>query len=198
MRTLVLVLGLTVSFALGGRCGAGGRLVAAVVGPAATRLISVDGSLDFGEVPVGGRRVLTILLVNSGNAPLTVRGLDVTSGLQAHTSANWSRGTMAAGATQPIRIAFAPFAPGPYRGFVSVVGDQTSGASTVAISAQVTEAADDAPPSQLQRVMAAPRREHMVAWRWPPLLRTRPIPDVYCIHLSAASPWPSPTRPPTS
>jgi len=162
MSRVETCLSVVLAFVLGGWHGAGGGPVTQVVGPAAvTRLISVDGSLSFGEVPVGERRALTIMLVNSGNAPLTVRGLYVTGGLQAHTSASWSGGTVAAGASQPIRIAFAPFAPGPYRGFVRVIGDQTSGASTVAISATVTHDGDDEPPGQLRRLMEGPRTLHI-------------------------------------
>lgn len=118
----------------------------------ATRVVSVAGSLAFGAVPLGDHRTVVVTIVNFGNAPLSVRGLHVTGGLQAHMVADWSSGTIPAGAAQPVRIRFVPFLPGPFRGFVSVIGDQTSGAGTLAMSATVTEGPADDGVGNLWRV----------------------------------------------
>lgn len=152
IRTLGHLLGLTMAFAFGASSDPGRAAVAWLDGVVATtRMISVSGSLSFGDVPVGDLRQLTIMIVNSSSATVTVAGLHVTGGLQAHTYASWSGGTIGPGASQPIRIRFAPFAPGPYRGFVTVIGNHASGASTVSISANVIDAPDD-DPGNLWRV----------------------------------------------
>jgi hypothetical protein len=140
MRALVPFLCLTLSFAAAGCGGDGGSSPTApsATPPAATRVISVSGNLAFGDVPVGSQRDLSFTIANAGTATLTVSSLTVSGGLAAHTTASWTNGTIAAGASQTVTVRFAPTSAGSYSGVVTVVGDQTSGSNTVAISGNAT------------------------------------------------------------
>lgn len=108
--------------------------------PATTRIIAVSGNLAFGDVPVGSSRDLTYTITNAGNATLTVTGTTVSGGLAAYTTASWTSGTIAAGASQTVSVRFQPTAAGSYSGTVAVNGDHTSGSNTVAISGNATGA----------------------------------------------------------
>lgn len=108
--------------------------------PATTRVINVSGNLAFGDVPVGSQRELSYTITNSGNATLTVSGTTVSGGLVSHTTASWTNGTIAAGASQTVSVRFQPTTAGSYSGTVSVNGDQTSGSNTIAISGNATGA----------------------------------------------------------
>lgn len=142
MRALVSVLCLALPFALAGCGGDGGSSpTAPTPAPATpTRIISVTGNLSFGDVPVGSQRDLSFTIGNTGTATLTVTGLSVTGGLAAHTTATWTNGTIAPGASQTVTVRFAPTSAGSYSGVISVNGDQTSGSNTVAISGNATGA----------------------------------------------------------
>jgi hypothetical protein len=141
MRALVSFLCLTLSFAAAG-CGGDGDAsptAPSVTPPAATRVISVSGNLAFGDVPVGSQRDLSFTIANAGTGTVTVSSLTVT-GLASQTTASWTNGSIAAGATQTVTVRFAPTSAGNYNGVVTVVGDQTSGSNTVAISGNATGA----------------------------------------------------------
>ncbi len=99
-----------------------------------TRVIGVTGNLSFGDVMVGERREASMVVTNSGNATLTVTAMNVTGGLEQHTTANWTSGQIAAGGSQSVMISFQPVAPGTYTGTLTVVGDMTSGTNTIAVS----------------------------------------------------------------
>jgi hypothetical protein len=98
--------------------------------PTVTRIIGLNGNLSFGSVAVGARATSTLTITNSGNSTLTVTGMTGPSGY----SASWTNGTISAGASQQVTIAFAPTAAGSYNGTLTVVADQTSGVATAPIS----------------------------------------------------------------
>jgi hypothetical protein len=142
MRALVPFLCLALPFVTAG-CGGDGEsspTAPSTTPPAATRVISVSGNLDFGEIAVGSQRDRSFTIANAGTATLTVSSLTVSGGLAAHTTASWTNGTIAAGASQTVTVRFAPTAPGSFSGVVTVVGDQTSGSNTVAISGNASGA----------------------------------------------------------
>jgi hypothetical protein len=58
----------------------------------------------------------------------------VSGGLAAHTTATWTNGAIAPGASQPVTIRFAPTAAGVFSGTLTVNADQTSGSNAIGIS----------------------------------------------------------------
>ncbi|MGD9902594.1 MAG: choice-of-anchor D domain-containing protein [Vicinamibacterales bacterium] len=132
VRSLVLVLPLAFVGCGGGNDGSPTAPSATPSTP--TRIITVSGSLAFGDVPVGSQRDLSFTIGNAGTAPLTVSGMSVSGGLASHTTASWTSGTIAPGGSQTVTVRFAPTSAGSYGGILTVNGDQTSGSNTVAIS----------------------------------------------------------------
>lgn len=115
--------------------GGGGSSPTAPTAPtASTRVISVSGNLAFGDVLVGDSRNSTLTITNTGNAPMSVTGLNVSGGLGPHLTASWTSGQVPAGGSQNVTITFAPTAPGDFSGTVTVVADNTSGTNTISIS----------------------------------------------------------------
>lgn len=94
-----------------------------------SRVIELQGELDYGNIPVGDvvRRNLTIR--NTGNSPLTVTGISLPAGF----SGNWS-GLISSGSSQDVEIAFAPVAEQVYLGQITVASDKTSGIHTRGVS----------------------------------------------------------------
>ena len=96
----------------------------------ATRIISLSGDMDFGEVTVGqsGQRTLTIS--NDGNSTLTVSSISFPSGF----SGDWAGGSVAAGGSQDVTVTFSPTEAASYGGTITVNSDHTSGTNTVSCS----------------------------------------------------------------
>ena len=99
-----------------------------------TKIIGISGSLNFGDVLVGSSRDATFTISNSGNTVLTVTRMTVTGGLASQTTATWTNGQIAPGASQPVTVRFSPTAAGSYSGTVSVTADHTGGSNTIGIS----------------------------------------------------------------
>jgi HYDIN/CFA65/VesB family protein len=107
---------------------------------ATTRILGLSGNLTFGSVAVGQRQIATLTLTNTGNSTLTVSGLTFPSGSGDVYSAHLTGGTIAAGTSQSATITFSPTVAQSYGGTLTVNGDQTSGANTIAISGTGTSA----------------------------------------------------------
>jgi hypothetical protein len=122
--------------ALSVKCGGDDKSPTSPTPPASTptRVISLGGNLAYGDVAVGSFKDATLTVSNTGNAPLTISGIQVTSTLGPHTSADWRGGTIAPGGTQNVGFRFSPTAAGTFNGTVTVSGDQTSGTNTIAFS----------------------------------------------------------------
>jgi hypothetical protein len=110
-----------------------GFLGATIVGDTqgATRIIGLSGDLAFGEVGIGSlppERTMTI--TNTGNATLTVTGIDYPTGF----SGNWSGGIIPAGSSRNVIVKFAPTAVTSYGGAVTVNCDYTAGVNTTTAS----------------------------------------------------------------
>lgn len=97
----------------------------------ASRILNISGSLTFGDVLVGIGGTASLTIANTGTAPLNITGMTGPSGL----SASWPSGTIPAGASQIVLITFVPTAPGTYTGTLTINADQTSGTTTVSLSA---------------------------------------------------------------
>jgi formylglycine-generating enzyme required for sulfatase activity/uncharacterized membrane protein len=96
----------------------------------ATRVISLSGSLAFGNVVVGSSSGATMTISNTGNSTLTVSGITYPSGF----SGNWSSGTIAAGNSQNVAVTFSPSAATSHGGTITVTSDKTSGTNTISCS----------------------------------------------------------------
>lgn len=95
-----------------------------------TRIITLTGDISFGTVQVNttADRVLTI--GNSGNSLMTVSGLTGPGGY----SANWTSGTIAAGASQAVTVRFSPTEERTYSGTLTVNANHSAGTNAMAIS----------------------------------------------------------------
>lgn len=96
----------------------------------ATKIISITGTLAFGDVDVNTTAQRSFTILNNGNTVLTVTNITLPSGF----TADWSSGTIAAGASHVVVVTFAPVAATSYSGTVTVVSDKTSGTNTLAAS----------------------------------------------------------------
>lgn len=97
-----------------------------------TRVISLEGTLDFGAIQINQSFSATLRIHNSGTAQLTVTSL--TGPNTANFSASWTSGTIPAGSSQAVTIRFSPTAPQSYGGTLTVNADHTSGTNTIQIA----------------------------------------------------------------
>lgn len=104
-------------------------LTGSVSDSAETRVISLAGNMDFGSVAVGSSVARTLTIVNLGNAPLTVTGIQVPGGF----SGTWS-GSIAPGASQGVTITFTPPSADYFSGLLQVGSDATAGGGSLAVS----------------------------------------------------------------
>ncbi len=118
----------TITVASDAKSGSGQAAVTATAGPE-TRIIGLSGNMSFGDVVVGTTSQRTLTISNSGNRPLTVSAINYPVGF----SGIWS-GTIAAGASQPITVTFAPAVVQSYGGSIDVVSNKTSGTNTMSIA----------------------------------------------------------------
>lgn len=115
-------------------------------GVAATRVIGVSGSLNFGDVAVGQSASQTFTITNTGNSTLTVTNMTI-SACSADYSANWTSGTVLPGGSQQVTVFFKPQAAQQCNATLTVVGDQTSGANTIGTTASGSGTAPTPAPS---------------------------------------------------
>src|SRR5450759_303386 len=111
-------------------CGGGSSPTTPTTPATPTRIISLDGSMAFGNIQTFTTFDESLRIHNNGTAVLTISGLTGPSGY----TADWTSGTIAAGSSQAVTIRFSPTAEQTYNGTLTVNGDQTSGTNTIAIS----------------------------------------------------------------
>ena len=97
---------------------------------AASRVITLGGSLNFGAVEIGKTSELTLTVGNSGTGTLSVTGITVPGGY----ALNWTSGAIAPGGSQQVTVRFAPTAAQAYDGTLTVNADHSSGTSTASLS----------------------------------------------------------------
>ncbi|MBI5772361.1 MAG: choice-of-anchor D domain-containing protein, partial [Verrucomicrobia bacterium] len=95
-----------------------------------TKIISLSGNLEFGNIAFGSPAQSTLTITNTGNSTLTVSSISYPSGF----SGNWSSGTIVASGSQNVTVTFSPSAVTNYGGTVTVNSDKTSGVNTIAAS----------------------------------------------------------------
>jgi len=96
---------------------------------AASRVIALGGSLNFGALEIGKTSELTFTIGNSGTGTLSVGGIAVPAGY----TLNWTSGAIAPGGSQQVTVRFAPTATQAYDGTLTVNGDHTGGTNTAAL-----------------------------------------------------------------
>jgi len=99
-----------------------------------TRVITIEGSLAFGDVTVGQTKDLTITLRNSGTGTLTLGDPTAPSSVTAVISVTGASRSIAPGGTTTMLFRFTPTTTASITGTVTIVGDQTSGTNTITLS----------------------------------------------------------------
>ena len=95
-----------------------------------TRIISLSGDLNFGNVQVGTTSPPKNLTIsNSGNSTLTVTSISYPTGF----SSSWN-GTISAGSSRSVSVTFSPTQVKPYSGNLTVNSNATSGTNSKSVS----------------------------------------------------------------
>src|SRR5262245_9293812 len=100
--------------------------------PSATRVVRLDGQLDFGEVQVAQEAQKTLRISNDGTANLTVTAIQG----EAVFTTSWSNGVIAPGTSQTTVVSFRPSVAQSYNGTLVVVSDATTGANQINVVAR--------------------------------------------------------------
>jgi autotransporter-associated beta strand protein len=101
----------------------------AVSGTGAAAVISVSGSLAFGNVTTGQVAQLVLAIANLGNLPLAVTNISYPPGF----SGAWT-GTVTPGGSSNVTVSFAPPGPGGFGGLIAVQSDALAGDGTITCS----------------------------------------------------------------
>ncbi|MGN6553322.1 MAG: choice-of-anchor D domain-containing protein, partial [Verrucomicrobiota bacterium] len=115
--------------------------LAAQFASAATRVVSVNGDLEFGQVAAGSTAQRTVTISNTGNQNLVVQSIQYPSGF----SGDFVSGPVHPGDSQLVTVTFAPTSATAYGGTVTVTCNKTSGTNTLAISGTGT----NPPPTRI-------------------------------------------------
>jgi hypothetical protein len=132
-RFVGVVAAVAIGFLLPGCGGGDGSPTAPSAPAAATRIIAIEGDLNFGDVLVGASAEKNIRIRNTGSATLTIQSLTGPTG--GAFAASWTSGGIPANGSQSVTIQFSPTAVRSYSGMFTVVADQTSGSNTLPITA---------------------------------------------------------------
>lgn len=95
---------------------------------AATRIIRLTGSLDFGTVTTGGTATRTLTIHNDGTALLSVASISVSPPFSASFSGNIPELS-----SRDVMITFAPTTAGPFNETLTVNSNKTSGSNTASV-----------------------------------------------------------------
>ena len=111
-----------------------------------TGILVLSGNLTFGEIPVGETATSTLILKNTGTAPLHVAGLALPEGFRGTFS-----GSIEPGVERKTRITFNPSAAKSHTGQVAVELTSGTGTTTLDISGTATT-----PPPAPQGMITVP------------------------------------------
>lgn len=101
-----------------------------------TSIITVSGSLEFGDIEVDHTDTLTFSIGNEGLAAFSVTDIQLPQGF----SANWTTGQVEPSAEQQVEIVFAPTLVKSYSGYINVISDATTGLDSILVSGNGTPA----------------------------------------------------------
>jgi uncharacterized membrane protein len=96
----------------------------------ATRIISLSGDLNFGNVAVGSSAQLTFTISNSGSQNMVVQSIDYPTGF----AGDFLSGPIHPGESQIVTVTFTPTAVQSYGGTIIVNCNKTSGENTISTS----------------------------------------------------------------
>jgi hypothetical protein len=99
-----------------------------------TRIIRLEGDLNFGSVQVGTTSQKILTIYNDGNSTLTVTNIDYPTGF----SGDWS-GDIPDGGHHDVTVTFAPTQAIAYNGTLTVNSNKTAGTNTKLVSGTGTE-----------------------------------------------------------
>jgi hypothetical protein len=100
-----------------------------------SRIISIAGDLNFGNVLIRQAQNAGFTIANNGNSVLTIEGFQGPCSQSGVFTLTWRNGTIAPGAAQSVIMTFSPRVPINCTGTVTVLGDQTSGVNTITMTA---------------------------------------------------------------
>ena len=112
-----------------------------------TRILSLSGDLNFGEVTVGSSSNQTFVISNAGNATLTVSNIIYPVGFIG----TWS-GAIPANESTNVGATFMPLAATGYGGNLVVTSDATDGTNTLALSGTGVIQTNEVPPQTIVSV----------------------------------------------
>lgn len=141
-RSTSLTLALAVTIGLGTACTREAGFWAspnAPTFPTQTRIITVSGSLAFGNVVLGTTVERPIIVRNSGTDVLTLLAMTVPIGISLASELVVPLGNekVAPGASVTLTFRFVPLTVGPVAGDVTIEADHTTGVNTLPLSANV-------------------------------------------------------------
>jgi hypothetical protein len=103
--------------------------------PTETRIISLSGDINFGEVEVGQSADRMLRITNTGNAPLTVTHMNGSQDLVAAFFTSLQSATAVfPGASIDVLVQFRPSEARQYLAVANVQGNMTSGTNSFNVS----------------------------------------------------------------
>jgi len=108
----------------------GGDSTLIVKGKGTTRIISLSGTMAFGNVDVNSTSDATLTITNSGDSELSITDISLPTGFTASVSTL----AVASGESEDITITFAPTQAIGYTGDITITSNATSGTNTIPVS----------------------------------------------------------------
>lgn len=94
-----------------------------------SRIIRIEGDLDFGQVRVGDSLTKIMRIYNDGNNPLNVSNIFLPEGF----SADWFSGEIAPSTYKEVNILFQPLEEKIYSGEIEVISNKTEGNNKISV-----------------------------------------------------------------
>ncbi|MCS6820829.1 MAG: S8 family serine peptidase [Microscillaceae bacterium] len=126
--------------------------------PVIPRVITLSGSLAFGNVPQNTTATRTITVGNTGQANLVISDVKLPNGF----TPSWTTATIAPNATRNLEVTFSPTAQMTYSGQLEIVSNATSGTNTMPVSGTGTAPLPAAPTNLI--VTAVSDNQISLSW----------------------------------
>ncbi|MBL7875554.1 MAG: DUF1573 domain-containing protein [Cyclobacteriaceae bacterium] len=128
-----------------------------IVDDSNTRIISVSGNLDFGDVVIPNPLIKTMTITNSGNSALSISQITFQDGFTGDKNSE----TIQAGASLQVNITFLPTQAIDYTGIIAITSNSTAGTGTINVSGKgvVVTAVEDLTYNQPINVFPNPGKD---------------------------------------